>query len=123
MDVDSVTKRIDFTDIMYAVEMRREGVTVKFTVAHISGLEDGTLPLYAKDDEKGCSGDTREFADADVFLSGRIKWDGCSDMKFDEQERVMLHFCGRSDAVNLGMLMARLYDLAAELMPEHADEL
>jgi hypothetical protein len=122
----ALVRRVDFEDIMYAVRVVCESpddVTVKFSAVRISGFAESGAHVYAKDDERGCSGVTDDFDDANVFLSGRIKWDGCADMKFDEQETVMLHFCGRNDVANLGALLPRLYDLAAELMPEHADEL
>lgn len=53
---------------------------------------------------------------AQVYLSGHIKWDGCANLRFDEQDRVMLHFCGRRDAEKVGKLLGRLYDNAADLI-------
>jgi hypothetical protein len=50
---------------------------------------------------------------ADVFLSGSIKWDGCSNWNFDAQQDCMLHFCGVKQASGIGRLMARMYDIAA----------
>ena len=47
------------------------------------------------------------------FLSARFKWDGCSDVSFAG----MLHFCEREHLANVGVLLGRLYDLAAELIP------
>ncbi len=56
-------------------------------------------------------------SEAQVYLSGGIKWDGCSNMHFDEQDRVMLHFFSKREAMNTGVLLGRLYDLAAKLIP------
>lgn len=53
---------------------------------------------------------------AQPFLSGTIKWDGCSNLTFDDQALGALHFCGREHAAQVGALIARLYDLAAELI-------
>ena len=44
-------------------------------------------------------------------------------MQFDEQENVMLHFCGKQDLEKLGTLLSRLYELAAEMMPEYAEDM
>ena len=55
-----------------------------------------------------------------IFLSGGVKWDGCSNWKFDEQERVMLHGCSREDLVIFGQIMAECWDWAFDLMPQHA---
>lgn len=64
----------------------------------------------------GCSSDiTEDVADAQVFLRGSIKWDGCCNIRFDEQDEHMLHFCGRGDAARVGKLIDRLYDIAAEI--------
>lgn len=55
---------------------------------------------------------------AGVYLSAFIKWDGCCDIHFKEHGH---HFCGIKDAGAVGLLLRRLYELAAELMPEHRD--
>jgi hypothetical protein len=60
--------------------------------------------------------------EAQVYLSGSIKWDGCSNLYFDEQDSIegtkcSLHFCGKQEAMNVGVLMGRLYDLAAKIIP------
>jgi hypothetical protein len=54
-------------------------------------------------------------AEAELYLSGEVKWDGCSNWRFDEQDRVQLHFCGRKQMAAIGELLARLHDLAAIL--------
>ena len=50
--------------------------------------------------------------DADVYLHGSVKWDGCSNWYFDQQDRVMLHGCSRADLVNIGEVMAKCWDYA-----------
>lgn len=53
------------------------------------------------------------------FLTGYIKWDGCSN--WDCQDQV--HFCGKKEAMssmkNFQSLIEKLYDYTAELMPEY----
>jgi hypothetical protein len=77
-----------------------------------------TIPLYERDEDGPSPEAISDFAQAAVYLSGSIKWDGCANLQFDEQERCMLHFCGREDARKVGKLIDRLYDLAAELFPK-----
>lgn len=60
---------------------------------------------------------TTNIDDARLYLSGHVRWDGCSNLRFDEQDHVNLHFCGRSHAAQVGKLLDRLYDIAAELIP------
>ena len=56
--------------------------------------------------------------DAEPYLRGGVKWDGCSNWWFDEQERgVMLHGCRRRDLTRLGEAMAKCWDWASELIP------
>lgn len=52
-----------------------------------------------------------DYAEAEIFLHGNIKWDGCSNWDF-HSENIMVHFCGRKDATSLGRLMNHLYDIA-----------
>lgn len=57
-------------------------------------------------------------AEAEPYLHGSVKWDGCSNWAFDEQERgAALHGCSRHDLVRLGEVMARCWDWAGELLP------
>lgn len=54
---------------------------------------------------------------AEVYLSGSVKWDGCSNWHFDEQDRCMLHACSREGLLRLGEVMALCWDWTAELCP------
>lgn len=47
---------------------------------------------------------------ARLYLSGHVKWDGCSNWNFDANEDCMLHFCEREQLVNIGKLLAWMYD-------------
>jgi hypothetical protein len=55
--------------------------------------------------------------DAERFMNGHVKWDGCSNLEFDDSAECMLHFCGKQHAVRLGALMGAIYDLAHEILP------
>ena len=54
---------------------------------------------------------------AQPFVHGHVKWDGCSNWHFDEQENIMLHFCSKAETGNVGRLLERLYELAAKVIP------
>lgn len=89
--------------------------TVDFTVKKIVSLhEDGTPASWECD----TFGQAERIETASTYLHGFIRWDGCSNWHFDEQDRVMLHFCGRSMLADVGILLTRMYDLAREHMPE-----
>ena len=53
---------------------------------------------------------------ADVYLSGAIKWDGCVNWSFGEQD-VAEHYCGLDEARTFLKLWERLYEIAAREIP------
>lgn len=71
--------------------------------------DDYSVPWY---------GDSKELASAPLYLHGDVKWDGCSNWWFDEQEdrNVMLHGCSRADIERLGKAMALCWDWTKELI-------
>lgn len=79
-------------------------------VAVIGETTDGALCFEGVDDPNDWHEDPLT---APTFLHGDIKWDGCSNWSFDEQDRVMLHFCGAVAATGLGRLMRRMYEIAS----------
>jgi len=106
-------KDLDFT-IMATVK----DYCVEFNVYDIVGYGEGAVkgvfdvPLFAHD----YTG-VEDIAAADRFLHGRVKWDGCSDWHFDEQDKCMLHACDRKGLQRLGEVAARCWDWTAELLP------
>lgn len=89
---------------------------------------DGTKEYVAPDDESlpllfGSHGNegTEDISKVKPFLGGGIKWDNCANLIFEEDAGHYLHFCDRQQAVNVGILMGELYDLARELIGERWD--
>ena len=92
---------------------------MKFEVfEHDGRAVDGQRTYHTK---YGCNDYTENTAKAAIFLEGSIKWDGCSDMYFAEQEGVSMHFCGKRDLENVGKLLMNIWNLGGELIPS-ADE-
>ncbi len=58
----------------------------------------------------------------DAVFVGFVKWDGCSNWHLDGKS-YQLHFCSQTDAKNFGVLLSKLYDWAAEILPEYKDNL
>lgn len=101
-----------YPDKWYTVVAEVYEYRVNFKVYHISGLRDGITVGWPPIGSV-CGGDwTDNIDNAEVYLHGRVKWDGCSDWHFDEQDRVMLHQCDRSGLVEMGEIMAICWDLA-----------
>lgn len=80
------------------------------------------LPHYHVKDYTCGTDVTSDLEKAQIYLSGQIKWDGCADLYFDEQENAALHFCGIKDARRISCLIERLYEIAKELIEHWSDK-
>lgn len=76
-------------------------------------------PGCALFEEKGATNGnpTDQIEWSSPFLTGDIRWDGCVNLYFDEQDNCALHFCGRKDAGRIGLLIERIYDFAETAIP------
>jgi len=52
--------------------------------------------------------------DRGLMAEGDVKWDGCSNWKFNTEE-VMLHACSKDDLLRIGRILAACHDKAKEL--------
>ncbi len=101
-------------------------LVMDFAVVEIVGEQIEPKPggtLYSKDDGGPSDDGTLDLSDADTFLRGSIKWDGCSNWEFPDTSNCMLHFCGQNDATSIGRLMTRMYEITAEKMPKFDKDL
>lgn len=96
-----------FEDYAFVVNEINEAV-LGFRVVKIIGHDVNDINFYSKDNDT-----TTDFEAADPFLSGSIKWDGCSNWDFHDHD-CMVHFCGRADATSIGRLMDHLYTITSE---------
>ena len=62
---------------------------------------------------------TSDIEQARVFLEGDLKWDGCCNFQFPEQNECMLHTCGRHDMAGIGELLLFIYDLGKVELAAH----
>ena len=67
---------------------------------------------------RDCNKRVLETKKAARMIEGSIKWDGCSNLNLYPDEECMTHFCGRESATDLGEVLGKMYDLAAEIIPE-----
>ena len=96
---------------------------VEYTIYDIEGWSEGNVAgVYDVPNWHRAGADThpdfvKTLEEAEPYLHGSVKWDGCSNWHFDEQERVMLHGCSRADVLRFGEVMAMCWDWTAELCP------
>lgn len=110
---------IDFTiDMTPGASSEAGPVWVDFKVYDVVGwtVDKPPQPLYDRGNGEIFGVPVQFPGEAQIFCHGRIKWDGCCDLYFDEQDVVMLHGCCRRDMTRLGALMDVLYTTAAEIM-------
>lgn len=105
---------IEMRDIRSTIVAEIHDYKVDFLVyeQHEIGAEDKVL--YGE--ETGNL--TSSIEEADVYLSGFVKWDGCSNWEFNAQEECMLHFCDRDSLGYISKVMQKCYDITAEYCPK-----
>lgn len=110
-------------DLRFTVTAEVHDHWVNFTVYDIEGGAEGAtpgiydVPLWHRKGAPTHPDTVDRLEDAEVYLHGRVKWDGCSDWHFDDQDRGMIHGCSREDVQRLGDVMARCWDDTATLCP------
>lgn len=76
---------------------------------------NGDIPVLRRSDTE--HEETEIASEAEIYMHGSVKWDGCSNWHFDEQERCMLHACEREELSRFGNAMLDCWDLASVLCP------
>jgi hypothetical protein len=114
-------------------QLHENGYSYSFECYRVAGENDG-VPIYdVNDDVRRVSG-VPDPERCDPEITGQIKWDGCADITFEQQQAIItppeemgpnvfpvvytsVHFCGREDARKIERLFDRLWAIAAELIP------
>lgn len=96
---------------------------VSFDIYDIEGWGEGEcpgvfdIPLWHKEGAKHYPDSVLDLDVAERYLHGSVKWDGCSDWHFDEQDRNMLHSCSLHGLQRLGDVMTFCWKWTSELLP------
>lgn len=100
---------------------------VTYTIYDIQGFGEGDTkdvfdkPLWPRAGATSSPDCVETLEESEPYLHGDVKWDGCSNWEFDEQERVMLHGCSRKGVQRFGEVMAMCWDWTKELCPNWID--
>jgi hypothetical protein len=109
-------------ELPYAAIAQNHEHHVEFRVySVVQMVEPWQGPGFQRKDSDVSMDTVQHVEDAEVYIHGSVKWDGCSNWHFDEQDRVMLHFCGEDHATEIGELFKRLYAWARELGQDRLD--
>ena len=91
-------------------------VVMDFEAYQVMVDEKGAELFERKDEEPGF---TSNLLDAFCYCHGHVKFDGCSNVDFGDQDRgCMLHFCGMHDVKELACMFEIVYELAREQLGE-----
>lgn len=111
---------INHADIDFTVVATVQEYHVDFVAYDVVGV-DGDITYWHRKGASMHPDPVTSLSDAEVFLHGGVKWDGCSDWYFDVQDAVMLHGCCREDIARIGDLLGRCWDYAKENLPNWLD--
>lgn len=113
-----------FEELEFVVVATPSTHHISFKIYHVEGWQETNegsdvwnRPLFHKADSPTSPDPVDKMEDAEVYLHGDVKWDGCSNWIFDEQERCMLHGCRRKDVQRFGDILSACWDWAKELLP------
>ena len=88
---------------------------VEYEIYELLGITEGGAVLYKLQDSPTCV-PTQDIKEAALYCHGSVKWDGCSNWYWDEQDDCMLHGCTQQDLLNLGIVLTRCWEWTAELL-------
>jgi hypothetical protein len=83
---------------------------LEFRVLKFNQFEADTVLFHKAEGGDGYTADANE---AELLMAGNLKWDGCVNLDIGTDDGVKLHFCERRQATAVGVVLNRLYDLAA----------
>lgn len=82
----------------------------------ITGYENGA-PLFGRLDARSSADTTGDVSEAEAYLEGFVKWDGCSEFGLGH-----VHWCGPDAYKKHFRLLEYVYRRAFELMGRHPEE-
>jgi hypothetical protein len=58
--------------------------------------------------------ETSNIEEAETYVHGFIKWDGCSNWEYNKDSDIMIHFCGSNEAEFAAKVIPLCYKIASE---------
>lgn len=109
---------IDYKDLQYVVFYKQQNddneVYIDFAAYKIIGtdLEDKKIK-FQKKDSTSSTDFVDKIEDAQVSISGWVKWNDWSYCSFDDEG---IHFCFREEIVRFGTLMQTIFDECSQMI-------
>lgn len=86
---------------------------VDFKVYEIIGT-NSSGNLYQRKDSSYSPDIVESTEEAETYLEGSVKWDGCSNINFFDNGYA--HFCGMNEALRVGLVLQHIYMRCAEIL-------
>ena len=103
-----------FPDLGFSIVAFPGAYFVEYIIYAHDGC-DNEIPYFHKQDSACYPDPVTTFEEADVFMHGDVKWDGCSNWYFDEMSRGAFHGCCREHLTNIGQIMGEAWDWTKEI--------
>lgn len=87
---------------------------VDFFAYEVLGVSESGQKWYWRKGAEDSSDNTDSIADAEHYVKGSVKWDGCSHLNFGDEG--YLHLCGRADFDKLTEALPVIYERCGALM-------
>lgn len=106
-----------FSNLFFTIKAIPKDYYVDYFVYAIQGITLEGDPLWKEINTENSSNLTDSLEKAEIYLYGTVKYDGCSNWYFAEQDRALLHGCDKQDLENLGKILGICWDWTIHLCP------
>lgn len=109
-----------FKDLGFAVAVDNEkwSHAIEYRIFEIVAEHpDSGDPMFQRNDSPYHPDPVETIEEAEAYISGSVKWDGCSNWFFRDD---CYHFCGHDEAedmINVGKIMAECWKMTKQYCP------
>lgn len=102
--------------IEYAALVTPHEYHIEVALYRITGYlsDDDSVPCFHRKGAHSYPDDVEDVTDAECFMMGSIKWDGCSNWKMQDP---CFHECSRKGLEQIGEVLTLCWDMTKTLCP------
>lgn len=100
----------------YVADVTPHDYRVDYKIYRISEYRDGdrSKPCFHRKDAQSSPDNVENIEDAECFMTGHVKWDGCSNWTMTDP---YFHACSRQELEQIGQVLTLCWDLTKTLCP------
>src|SRR5277367_1987808 len=84
----------------------KQSVEYKIYEIVATSCGDDPKPLFQNRNARSHPDPVESIEDAEVYMQGFVKWDGCSNWILQADRKCMLHFCTQESLLNVGKILS-----------------